>query len=152
MRLLDRWYGIAILAELIAFTAAIALRSMQVPGPDRPPDRRSGQVISHTDLRSDAPSPDCPNSSAGRRTPIEQATPTSPWQPTSARKWGVHLIKNADRARRQEMAHRDFRRHLFDKPIVIGQHRRDNAAGAVSRRGHDSPTRRVLSPTAMANI
>ena len=73
-------------AALIAFTAPMALRSMQgictrpaIGSQVRP------EVVLHADLGGVLDLRGVPPSAAqARAAAIEQATPTSPWQPTSA--------------------------------------------------------------------
>ena len=57
---------------------------------------------------------------------------------------GIHLVQRADRPAGHKVADINFRADGFDKVVVIGEYRRNDAAGAVGRRGHHATAGGVL--------
>ncbi|CQB61622.1 Uncharacterised protein [Salmonella enterica subsp. enterica serovar Bovismorbificans] len=57
---------------------------------------------------------------------------------------GVHLVQHANCPRRQQITGDRVGIDRTTEFVVIGQHRGNNAARAVGRRGDHSPARRVL--------
>ena len=76
---------------------------------------------------------------------IEQATPTSPWQPTSAPEIEAFLLYSTPIAaavsRKRRMPASRRARAIV---AVIAQHRGNDAGRAVGRRGHDAAAGGVL--------
>ena len=86
-----------------------------------------------------------PITSASAPAAIEQATPTSPWQPTSAPLIeAFSLYSDADGAGGEQEAHDAVVVGAGDEAGVVVQHGRDDAGGAVGGRGDDAPAGGVL--------